>query len=182
MKKLSLNYGLCVGALLLAGGAGYIASEMLRPTPMVTIGRVEKVYVEDAKFKASARIDTGAGVSSINAEIIEIRPPEDKGDKEVVVFKVLDDEDHIITLKREIVDWQNIKKKAMKDGYLKRPVVMMDFCIAGKRVEARVNLADREHFLYPVLIGRNVLKAGDFVIDPAKTFTHKPTCPKRKRG
>ncbi len=178
MKKFSLGYGVCASALLLAVGLGYLASEVLRAEPMLTIGRVEKVYVEDAKFKASARIDTGAGVSSINAEIIEIRPPKSKDDKETVVFKVLDDEDHIVTLERKIVDWQNIKKKATKDGYLKRPVVMMDFCIAGKRVEARVNLADRAHFLYPVLIGRNVLKAGDFAIDPARTFTQNPTCPK----
>ena len=136
--------------------------------------------MEDAEFRASARIDTGAGVSSLNAEILEIKPPKKDGGKERVVFRVVDDEKHIITLTREIVDWQNIKKKSTKGGFLKRPVVMMDFCIAGKRVEARVNLADRSQFLYPVLIGRNVLKAGDFLIDPAKTFTHKPTCPGTK--
>lgn len=145
------------------------------------IGRVEKVYVEDVKFLGTARIDTGAGVSSIDAEIIEITPPAKEGEPETVIFTVTNEDGKAVTMKRKILEWQNIKKKSTKEGYVKRPVVVMDFCIAGKRVEARVNLADRSHFLYPVLIGRNVLKAGDFLIDPAKKFTHKPTCPRKKK-
>lgn len=167
---------LFIPLIFLLMGSGFLIGKHSVPQPVV-IGRVEKVYVEDAKFLASARIDTGAGVSSINAEILEILPPKEGSERQRVKFRVLDDEKHVITMTRDIVEWQNIKKKSTKEGYLKRPVVIMDFCLGGKRVEARVNLADRAHFLYPVLIGRNVLKAGDFLIDPAKKFTHKPTCP-----
>lgn len=180
MKRLFLLLPLII---LLAAAGGYMVRPYLplslddRPV----IGRVERVYVKDAKFLTTARIDTGAGVSSINAEIVKVVPPKEEGGKETVVFKVLDDEKHIITLTREIVDWQNIKKKGAKNGYSKRPVVMMNICVAGRLLEARVNLADRTQFLYPVLIGRNLLKMGDFMIDPAQKFTHKPFCPRSKK-
>lgn len=176
MKKLTM-LTLLAGVFLLAGGAFFGLNLLYAKDQPVVIGRIEKVYVEDAKFTASARIDTGAGVSSINAEIIKIIKSDEADKEETVEFRVLDDDKHIRTMKRKIVGWQNIKKKSTKEGYVLRPVVEMDFCIAGKRVQARVNLADRSQFLYPVLVGRNVLKAGDFLIDPAKTFTHKPACP-----
>jgi hypothetical protein len=53
----------------------------------------------------------------------------------------------------------------------------MDFCIGGKRIEARVNLAKRDRFIYPLLVGRNLLKAGDFLINPAKKFMSVARCP-----
>nr|WP_232224186.1 RimK/LysX family protein [Mastigocladopsis repens] len=34
----------------------------------------------------------------------------------------------------------------------------MKFCIAGRWIEEEVNLAERDNFNYPVLIGRNMLK------------------------
>lgn len=173
-------FPLVIIVLLVDFAAGYGLQFIQQEGAPPTIGRVEKVYVKDADFLATARIDTGAGVSSINAEIITVTPPKKEGGAETVTFKVVDDEKHIITLTRDIIEWQNIKKKGGKEGYVRRPVVMMKMCVAGKRIETRVNLADRAQFLYPVLIGRNTLKRGDFLIDPSKKFTHKPTCPKKK--
>jgi hypothetical protein len=37
-------------------------------------------------------------------------------------------------------------------------------CIAGKKIRARVTLADRSSQVYPVLIGRNILR-GKFIVD-----------------
>jgi hypothetical protein len=53
---------------------------------------------------------------------------------------------------------------------------MMDICLGGKQIEGRVNLTDRSTFLYPVLLGRNILKAGDFLIDPERNFMEHPSC------
>jgi len=92
-----------------------------------------------------------------------------------VVFRIVDKDGNKKTMERTIVEWINIKKKG-GEGFIKRPVIKLDFCLGGKQVEARANLADRSDFLYPVLIGRNVLKAGDFMIDPEETFTHAPGC------
>ena len=138
------------------------------------IGAVEYVDLDDAGLVVKARIDTGAGLTSINAEIVEIRPPAN-GKPERVVFRVVDKQAAKKTLERNVVEWVNIKKKGA-GGFIMRPVVRLDFFLGGKRIEARANLADREEFLYPVLIGRNVLNTGDFLVDPKKTFTHDPVC------
>lgn len=142
----------------------------------IVIGSVEEVGLEDAHMVAKARIDTGAGVASISAEIVEIRKATTPGKADRVVFRVPDSNNKAATMERDIVAWQNIKKKGA-EGYTKRPVVRMDFCIGGKKIDARVNLSDRTDFIYPVLIGRNVLKTGDFMIDPSKKFLQEPDCP-----
>lgn len=153
-----------------ASGAQIDDKKETRPV----IGWIEYVTLEDADIVVKARIDTGAGLASINAEIVEVKKSDD-GATEKVVFRVVDKDGNKKTMQRTIVEWINIKKKGA-EGSIKRPVIKLDFCLGGKQVEARVNLADRSDFLYPVLIGRNVLKAGDFMIDPEKTFTHEPGC------
>jgi hypothetical protein len=153
-----------------ASGAQIEENKETRPV----IGWIEYVALEDANIVVKARIDTGAGLASINAEIVEVKKSKD-GTTEKVVFRIVDNDGNKKTMQRTIVEWINIKKKG-GDGYIKRPVIKLDFCLGGKQVEARANLADRSDFLYPVLIGRNVLKAGDYMIDPEKTFTHEPGC------
>lgn len=171
---LALALGIAIGVIAMTPGPGKpIASENDMDQPDV-LGRVENVYLEDTNMKIKSRIDTGAGVASLDAEIIEIK--KDKDGKERVTFKVINSDGSSKILTRTVWGWQNIKKRGSKD-YFKRPVVKMDFCLGGKRVEARVNLAKREHFLYPLLVGRNVLKAGDFHIDPARKFVGEAKCP-----
>lgn len=138
------------------------------------IGWVENVGLDEADTVLKARIDTGAGLASINAQIVEIKHGSGD-DAERVVFRVVDKDGKSKTLERPVVDWINIKKKG-DSGAIRRPVVKLDFCLGGKKVEARANLADRTGFLYPVLIGRNVLKTGDYIIDPKQKFTHEPGC------
>ena len=52
------------------------------------------------------------------------------------------------------------------------------FCIGGRKIRDEVNLADRGHFIYPVLIGRNMLGKGDFLLDPSRTFVSRAPCAK----
>ncbi|MGH8488487.1 MAG: ATP-dependent zinc protease family protein [Gammaproteobacteria bacterium] len=137
------------------------------------MGRVEYVVMEDVRMKLKARIDTGAGISSIDAKIVEIKPAAG-GSGEKVVFQIKDDEGKIETIERTIVDWAEIKSRGKRAE--RRPVVRLDFCLGGKRLEGRINLADRSMFVYPVLIGRNLLETGDFLVDPRKKFTEKPGC------
>ncbi len=138
------------------------------------IGWLEHVKVEDANLTLKARIDTGAGLASLHAQIIDIKPAKN-GKTEQVVFSVQGANGKNVVLERPVVQWINIKKKG-ESGYIKRPVVQLLMCLGGKQVRARVNLADRSGFLYPMLIGRNVLKAGDYMIDPQVKYTHEPPC------
>ena len=158
--------------ILSFGASGAQIDEKKETRPV--IGWIEYVALEGTDIVVKARIDTGAGLASVHAEIVEITKSAD-GATEKVVFRVEDKDGNKKTMQRTIVEWINIKRKG-GDGYIKRPVIELDFCLGGKQVEARANLADRSDFLYPVLIGRNVLKAGDYMIDPEKTFTHEPGC------
>lgn len=67
-----------------------------------------------------------------------------------------------------------IKKK--EGGLQRRPVVTMTFCIAGRLIKDEVNLSDRGHFNYEVLVGRNMLTSGNLIIDASKAFTARPNC------
>ena len=140
------------------------------------VGWVENVGLENTDIQMKARIDTGAGLASINANIVKIKKNE-KGER--VVFRVIDKDGQSRVLERDIVKWVNIKKKGAS-GTTRRPVVYMDFCIAGEKIRERVNLADRSDYLYPLLIGRNVLRAGRFLIDPGHRYLNEPDCGKGK--
>lgn len=171
MRKLLMK--VLTGLLAVQVAVAHAAEADAKVTRPV-IGWVENVGLEDADIVLKARIDTGAGLASINAKVLEIKRGKE-GKSERVVFSVEDKSGKKKTLERNVVKWINIKKKG-EAGFIKRPVVKLDVCLGGKKVEARVNLADRGGFLYPMLIGRNVLKAGDYMIDPEKTFTHEPDC------
>lgn len=165
-----------LAALLLV--ASYATSAATKPAPadreQTIIGRVEYVVMQDVGIKLKARIDTGAGVSSIDAKILQIKPAAG-GSGERVVFEIRDDAGNPKSIERKIVEWSEIKGKGTTKSS-RRPVVILDFCLGGRRLEGRINLADRSGFLYPVLIGRNILKTGGFLIDPGKSFMQAPGC------
>ena len=140
--------------------------------PRIVIGRIEFVVLQDVHLKLKARIDTGAGVSSVHAKILEIKQTPEG---ERVRFQVADAEGRTKTIERKIVGWANIKVMGT-DRMNRRPIVKMDVCLGGKKLEGRVNLTDRSAFLYPVLIGRNLLNTGKFLVDPSATHLKEPGC------
>jgi len=75
-----------------------------------------------------------------------------------------------------VVRWVSIRRRG--GGSIVRPVVMMDMCIAGLRVQGEVNLADRSGFNYPLLIGRNMLRDAAISIDSRQVFASKRACPR----
>lgn len=166
-----MRYLTLLSVILMLGNLPAIAATTDKDNRII-IGRIENVGLDDAHMVAKARIDTGAGLTSLNAENIQISKL--SNGKESVTFDLIDENGKKVTMKRTIIEYVNIKTK--KSGYDKRPVIRMDFCIAGKKIEARTNLANRAHFLYPALIGRNILKTGNFLIDPKRKFMTKPEC------
>ena len=48
-----------------------------------------------------------------------------------------------------------------------RPVVVAEIKIKGKTFNSEVNLQDRSHMTFPMIIGRNIL-SGNFVVDAKK--------------
>jgi hypothetical protein len=162
--------------VLLVSAAPFGVADDKKPDPdRPVIGWIENIKLMDANIVQKARIDTGAGLASIDATIVRVIKSDDPKKPDRVVFTVEDGKSSKKTLEKDIVKWINIKKKGGK-GFTPRPVVKLDICIAGKKLHARVNLADRHGFLYPALIGRNFLKMEHFLVDSRKTFTHDPDC------
>ena len=134
------------------------------------LGWVEKVAIADTGLIMHAKIDTGADNSSINASGIDYVK---RDGNTWVRFKLKDRTGNQITLERPLVRVGQIKRK--EGGYIERPVVTLGLCVAGQMVDAEVNLADRDHFQYPVLVGRSLM-ARRFLVDPERTYLTQPGC------
>lgn len=141
------------------------------------VGWVEEVLLSDVGIRVKAKMDTGAKTSSIDSEIIDIRKTgkKSKGHSgESVVFSVDAIDGPAKTFEREIIRYVRIKLKG--GGFTRRPVIHMKFCIAGREVVEEVNLANRENFIYPVLVGRNMMEHADLAINPGATMISRPIC------
>jgi hypothetical protein len=160
-----------VGVLALVAAAAPEAPPA-QEKPRIVLGRIEYVVVRDAGLRLKARIDTGAGVSSIHAKILDITTT---ADGERVRFELADAQGKTKTLERPIVGWSNIKVMGSDEKH-RRPIVQLRLCVGGKKLKGRVNLNDRSNYLYPVLIGRNLLNAGKFLVDPGEKYLVEPKC------
>ena len=146
------------------------ASQPAKPRPIA--GRIEYVVVRDVGLRLKARIDTGAGVSSIDAKILELKKTPDG---ERVKFQITDGEGVTKTLERDVVGWSQIKVMGTDEKH-RRPIVKLHICLGKKKLYVRVNLNDRSNFLYPMLVGRNLLNTGKFLVDPSRRYLEEPAC------
>ena len=142
----------------------------------VELGYLENVAVQGFQTSCVAsKLDTGADNSSVNAKIAQNWKDSDTG-VEYVRFQLQsgDEVSDYITL--PIERWALIRGKEGRST-VKRPVVLMDFIINGKKIRGEVNLADRDHLSYDALVGRSML-IDRFIINPARKYMANSTsCP-----
>jgi hypothetical protein len=141
------------------------------------IGWAERVRLPELGVEYEARIDTGASLTSIDATIVRLVRGHNPAQPHHVLFAIDDGKGGRLMLEREIVDWVRIKNKGAR-GSTRRPVVMLKVCLAAKTIEGRVNLAERRGFEYPILIGRDMLVSGHFLVDPTVSFGNDAQCQK----
>ncbi|SKA70340.1 ATP-dependent zinc protease family protein [Desulfobaculum bizertense] len=133
---------------------------------LLVAGWVEKVTVftdspQDG-IQMSAKLDTGAKTSSLHAVDIKV----DKAHKRVKFVYVNEDG------KRYNIEApfaREVKIKKRPKGIHIRPVVYLNIKIGEKTIKAEVNLTDRSHFNYHLLIGRRLLQQG-ILVDSSRTF------------
>lgn len=127
--------------------------------PLQLIGRAEPI--DFPKFGINAvpsRIDTGARTSAIWATDIT----EHEG---VLRFVLFGKGSKFYT--GELINTAEFKQRVVTNstGYNEnRYVVKLSIVVAGRRIRASFTLADRSNQVYPVLIGRNVLR-GKYIVD-----------------
>ncbi len=124
------------------------------------IGRVEPIGFPGQQLEAVyARIDTGARTSSIWVSAAE---PTEDGQLRVIFFGA--GSPHYTGKEYYFTDF-DITAVASSNGQVQeRYKIRLSIKIGGRRIRARFTLADRSEQVYPVLIGRNVLR-GKFIVD-----------------
>lgn len=108
------------------------------------LGLTRKVIIwgnNNSKKTVTARIDTGATNSSIDTSI---------------------------ALELELGPIKRTKIVKSASGKRRRAIVAVKVELDNKILEDDFTIAERKHMTYPVLIGQNILKKGNFLIDPNK--------------
>lgn len=107
--------------------------------PIVGLVEYVKVVGKDTQKTLLARIDTGAINSAIDAKLVA-----------------------------DFTLGPIVKTKSIKSthGNSLRPVIMVDLEIKGIPISEEFTVADRSHMKYSLLIGQNILKRHNFLIDP----------------
>jgi len=145
-----------------------------QPSEKQIVGWIENIKIFPGNLNIRAKLDTGAKHSSLNAT--NIKKFKRDGD-EWVRFSVINKRGVSFDFEEKVIRYTKIKEFAATLQI--RPVIRLWFCIGGMMQIAEVNLTDRSHYNYQVLIGRSFL-AGRLIIDPEKTFTVKPSCQRIK--
>lgn len=113
------------------------------------LGLTEEVVIigsEGKQEKVTARIDTGATSSSI---------------------------DYHLGTKLAIGPITKTRVVKSASGTRKRPIVLVTIKMNNLIIEEEFTLADRSHMTYPVLIGQNILRKENFLVDPQKNLHKK---------
>jgi hypothetical protein len=143
----------------------------------LVVGAVEKVLITPPGEILSARIDTGAVTSSLDASDIELF---ERNGHDWVRFIIINPKTNKeFTLERRIV--RNVKIiQAVTDDVERRPVVELVVTIGKTTQRAEFTLSDRKHMEYPVLIGRNILM-DMMVVDVSRSHIVPPSVPSESK-
>ncbi len=137
------------------------------PGDLLLIGRVERIYLMSEKQLLKARIDTGAGISSLHAiDLVEF----DRDGKPWVRFDIPLPGQQSVTVERAVRRVVEIKQQSGKPQ--RRPVVTMSLQLGPIEEQVEMTLADRTGYLYPILIGRNFLR-DRAIVDVSKKYVVK---------
>ncbi len=106
-----------------------------------TVGLVEKIKLigDKGSIETYALFDTGARSTSVDVKLaakVNLGP---------------------------VIRTTFVRAASVKNS-VRRPVVKAAIGIKGKKFDTEVNLQDRSHMTFPVIVGRNVL-AGNFLVD-----------------
>ena len=134
------------------------------------IGWLERVHIKEADMLLDAKVDTGADVTSIKANILQKFK---RDGVEWVRFRLQNKLGHRVVVERKIERYANIKRSLAPS--LQRPVVKLGVCVGKHYRNVEVNLAVRKRFKYNMLVGRNFLR-GVFLVDSERQFSVQPAC------
>ncbi len=128
------------------------------------IGGVEEVVLFPWGVKLTARIDTGASMTSLDVRNLTIK-------NRIAHFKLPEKYGNTL-ISLPVIRHCDIRSPEARE---RRPVVEIELCIGEKRLRVHVNLNDRSRVEYPIILGRNVLNQG-FIVDSSQEKILPPKC------
>jgi len=135
------------------------------------VGWIEQVHIQGITKRLRAKLDSGARTSSIHG--VNPKVFTRNGDKWLRFEFKWRQSNPVTTYGPYIIEAplaRRVKIKDHDDPSQRRPVVELPISINGECYVTEFSVADREGFLYPVLLGRRFL-AGKMIIDPKRRYT-----------
>lgn len=136
------------------------------------VGWIEPVRLGAEGLPLSAKLDTGADISSLHVAPSDMQRLR-RADGDWVAFKITGKDKRTVNFELKVQRVVSIKKAS--SGVQERPAVLMGICLGDTYRLAEVNLTDRSGFEQPLLVGRNFL-AGRFAVDSSRMNTVQPAC------
>jgi len=132
--------------------------------PLTLIGRAEKVELPQlSAIKVPAKIDTGADASSIWAHKVEI-----DGDNLSVTFFGSESAYYNGQVHTFLPNQYTVTRVSNSFGHREiRYKVKLKIFVKGRLINGTFTLADRSTKLYPILLGRSIIKH-KFLVDVTK--------------
>ena len=138
-------------------------------TDKIVLGAIESVAVDELKASFATRIDTGAESSSLDARNIVLF---ERNGVQWVRFDVMTNGEGQPgnTYEHKVERFVRIKQEAdMPDD--RRPVIHAHLTIGQYAAETDLNLTDRSHLDFPLLLGRKFMK-DIAVVDVGQNYIH----------
>lgn len=177
MKRVAVIGGILVS--LMAGMSSAAKKESLKMDQPI-YGRYEVITIAELdRVPIKAKLDTGAYTASLNA--VDIEYFEKEGDDWVRFTPVVNDE-ALAEREMPLLKISRIKQRAEEGddsddiASSKRPVVEMALCIGQQKEVIEVNLTNRGHFTYPLLLGAKALRQLKALVDAGRKYTIEPDC------
>jgi hypothetical protein len=143
-------------------------------------GRYEYIRLPQIGQTLKAKMDTGAMTASLSAKDIERF---ERDGEDWVRFRLATENASDTLFEQPLARIGEIKSRVEEGGsasstsVAKRPVVDMEVCLGNQARTIEVNLTDRSHFNYPLLIGASALRDFDAAVDPAERYSvARPQC------
>ncbi len=147
-----------------------ISFSALAADPAV-FGWVEMVRIRPGNLEMSAKLDTGAERSSINARGLQMFQQDGKT---WARFALTNEGGRTRDYERLVVDHATIRRANTEKQ--RRHVILLGICLGNIFREVEVTLADRSGMDQDLLIGRNFL-ADHALVDSGRRLTTQPNCP-----
>ena len=136
---------------------------------LITLGWRERLALPQLGIDVlKVKLDTGARSSSLHVDTLE---EFHRGDALWLRFSLHVDRRQ----QREVCcEAPALDRRVVTDTGGRRTerwFIRTELSLAGQRFSVDVNLTDRRHMLFPMLLGRTAI-SGRFTVDPASSYTH----------